>query len=143
MDKIVTPHFTLRRENDVLVAIISGQWDDMTTNSYADAFKKVASCMASQPWAHITYLDRWELATPDCVPIINELERWCMANKLTCDAVVYPDDGLKDFILSKALETSRNPKVYRHFTDASDALEWISEKGFSPISSTLSSVKSA
>ncbi|WP_156896238.1 hypothetical protein [Aestuariibacter salexigens] len=136
-------YFKLWVENDVLIAVFRGQWDAAITHAYADEFKKVAESIIHKPWAHITYLDDWELADQDFFPIIGQLESWCIQNGIVRDAVVFPPNALKSHVLSKALKTSKYSEYYREFSRADEALRWLSEKGFSPISDTLSSMKSA
>ena len=133
-----TKHYQIWCENNVLIAVISGQWGATEALAYTGDFKAVASKLIDAPWAHITYLDDWGLSTPDASAPIQGLERWCMANKLYCDAVVYKEHAIKDYVLANALRnTSNNPDVYRHFTSSKDAIDWITSKGFLPTSEKI------
>ncbi|WP_100657906.1 hypothetical protein [Alteromonas flava] len=143
MDEIKTKHYHLWRENDVLVAVVKGQYDFIATQAYCRNFKTIAAPLINAPWGHITYLDEWDLATPDCIQLIAQLENWCKSNRLACDALVYRASGIKDFVLSAAMATSKNPDVYQHFEYSADALNWLREKGFNPTSHTLSPLKCA
>lgn len=136
-------YFSIWVENDVLIAVVKGQWDDVITRAYAEHFKKVAAPIIHKPWAHITYMDDWELATDDFYPIISALETWCIDNNLVRDAVIFPPNALKSHVLSKAIKTSKSRDYYREFSRADEALRWLSEKGFSPISDDIKSMRSA
>ncbi|MDM7862035.1 hypothetical protein QTP81_15635 [Alteromonas sp. ASW11-36] len=133
-----TKHYQIWCENNVLIAVIRGQWDAIEAEAYVQDFQAVARKLINEPWAHITYLDDWRLSTPDASGPIQELERWCMNNNLHCDAVVYAEHAIKDYVLENALQnTSRNPDVYRHFTSSKEAIDWITRKGFLPTSERI------
>ncbi|WP_019677388.1 hypothetical protein [Arsukibacterium perlucidum] len=55
--------FTLWRDGKVILAKANGSWNRFTAEDYASQFKALAMPLVGEDWAHIVYLDNWQLAT--------------------------------------------------------------------------------
>ena len=60
--------FQIWCEQRVVLAVVSGSWDWITAEQYSTEFKKVAAQLLDSQWAHIVYLDQWELGVPEIEP---------------------------------------------------------------------------
>ena len=64
-----TPKFRLWREQNVILATTNGSWNRFTAEDYAAEFKALAQPLTAAPWAHIVYLDNWQLGVPEIEPV--------------------------------------------------------------------------
>lgn len=138
MQQVKTRHYKIWCENNVLFAVILGQWSEIEVKTYAQDFKKVAYLLSHEPWAHISYLEEWELSTPESAKYVQEIEQWCNQNNLQCNALVYAPNAIKDYVVGLSLQKAKDyPDSFRHFNHSEDAIRWIAEKGYHPISKKI------
>lgn len=114
-------HFTLWRENQLIVAKVYGAWSVDTAADYATQLKELALSMNGQPWARMVFLDQWQLGTPDFEKVMKDLMSWCVSHQLKYTAYVFQPSHLREHQLDKLIN------------QASDT----SQKRCSPISKTL------
>jgi hypothetical protein len=128
--KKTTSKFRLWRDQQVLVAVISGSWDQQTAADYTAEFIRTALPLINQPWAHIVYLDQWQLGVPEIEPVIQQLVTWCVNNQLRYAAHVYCPHMVKQYQLNRMIsdETQRFEK--RTYPIAEDAFAWLASHGF-------------
>lgn len=130
------PAFTLWTEQRVLMAVLRGGWNERTALDFADAFKQTAKPLLGQPWAHIVYLDDWELGVPEIEPIVRGLVSWCIDNGLRHAAQVYSPNMVKQYQLDKMVSDRIELSPAEHFekrvySDELAAFAWLAELGFS------------
>ncbi|MDG3084815.1 hypothetical protein P7F88_01410 [Vibrio hannami] len=114
---------------DILYARLSGTWNEETAIHYVKEFKRLVDNDLPDKWAHVVYLDRWEMGTPEVEPVIEELVDWGVAHGGVHVAQVFGKAILK-FQLDKMV-TTENPKLCRkQFEAEREALCWLQECGF-------------
>jgi hypothetical protein len=129
--------FQIWVENRVVLACIRGCWDRFAAEDYSRAFKAAATRLTGQPWAHIVYLDDWQLGTPDIEPIVQELVTWCLHNGLVLTAQVYCPHSVKRYQLDKMIIEKTLTFERRVYAEQHQAFNWLAERGFPVIDSSF------
>ncbi|HAT41050.1 MAG TPA: hypothetical protein DCS87_04900 [Rheinheimera sp.] len=124
------PAFSAWVEQRVLLTVVRGPWSDRTAMDYCDAFKTAAKPLLGADWAHIVYLDDWELGSPDIEPIIRGLATWAVSNRLRYFAQVYSPNMVKQYQLNRMLVSDLGTCEKRTFALEADAFAWLTEVGF-------------
>lgn len=130
----MTP-FTLWTEQQVLLAVVRGGWNERTALDYAEAFKAAAKPLLGDDWAHIVYLDDWELGGPEIEPVVRGLVNWCVNNGLRHAAHVYSPNMVKQYQLNKMVSDTIRLSATEQFekrvysTDL-EAFAWLHQLGF-------------
>lgn len=130
----MTP-FTLWTEQQVLLAVVHSGWNERTAQDYSDAFKLAVKPLLGQPWAHIVYLDDWQLGVPAIEPIVRDLVTWCVNNGLRHAAHVYSPNMVKQYQLNKMVSDTIRLSPTEQFekrvysTDL-EAFAWLHQLGF-------------
>ncbi len=122
--------FTLWREQRIILANASGSWNRFTAEDYASQFKALAMPLAGEDWAHIAYLDNWQLGAPEIEPIIKDLMRWGLNNDLRYTALVYCPNMVKQYQLDRMIIESNSIFEKRVYPNQQDALAWLAGLGF-------------
>lgn len=125
-------HFQLWTKNNVLCARLHGTWNQVAAENYATEFKKVAKQLA-RPWAHLVYMNDWELCSPDVFPVIKELVDWCIENELTRVANVYTYSYIKEGFVNKMVTEQQGSFQRVVFDNEFEAVEWLNYEGFEVI----------
>lgn len=125
--------FSLRLDNRVIVAHLSGISNASSVLAYSHRFKQLVKSLAPGPWAHIVYLDDWQLGTPEIEPIVEQLVLWCELRQLAFTAQVLNPHSLKEFQLDKMIQQGDTHSLKR-FDNESDAFRWLSYQGFDVLS---------
>ena len=134
---LTKPSFKIWTEHQVLFATVSGAWNKSIAVRYIEEFKTQAQSLTSASWAHCSYLNQWQLATPDSEPLIRNLESWCIGHNVKYAAVIYAASSIKQFQLQKMLKATAYSSVFRHFTNSQDAIRWLNERGFETNSTSV------
>ncbi|CAM5218992.1 hypothetical protein [Alishewanella longhuensis] len=121
----------------MLLACIQGCWDRYTAADYSKAFKAAAVKFKGQRWAHIVYLDDWQLGTPEIEPIVQELVTWCLHNGLVLTAQVYCPHSVKRYQLDKMIIEQTLTFERRVYADEQHAFNWLAEQGFAVENASL------
>jgi hypothetical protein len=132
-----TPKFRIWQEQQVILASVNGSWNRFTAEDYAQEFKALAKPLVGTDWAHIVYLDNWQLGVPEIEPVITELVNWCIANGLRYAAQVYCPNMIKRYQLDKMIVEHTAQFERRVYPDEQHALSWLSSLGFAVDSTTL------
>ncbi|MDX5405651.1 MAG: hypothetical protein LPK11_01240 [Chromatiaceae bacterium] len=132
-----TPKFRIWREQRVILASVNGSWNRFTAEDYAQEFKALVKPLAGTDWAHIVYLDNWQLGVPEIEPVITELVNWCLTNGLRYAAQVYCPNMIKRYQLDKMIVEHTATFERRVYPDEQHALNWLSSLGFAVDSTTL------
>ena len=131
------PKFRIWREQRVVLAVANGGWNRFTAEDYAKEFKAVAKPLTGSDWAHIVYLDNWQLGVPEIEPVITELVGWCLDKGLRYTAQVYCPNMVKRYQLDKMIVDNSQRLEKRVYPNEQQALAWLSSVGFAIDSITL------
>lgn len=123
-------HFTLWRENQLIVAKVYGAWSMDTAQDYATQLKDLALSMNGQPWARVVFLDQWQLGTPDFEKVMKDLMSWCVSHQLKYTAYVFQPSHLREHQLDKVINQASDTSQKKMFTHQQDALDWLNSVGF-------------
>lgn len=125
-----TPKFILWREQRVILARINGSWNRFTAEDFSSEFKVLAMPLTHDDWAHIVYLDNWELGAPDIEPVVKELVSWCLHHGLRYAAQVYCLNMVKQYQLERMVIDSNELFEKRVYPNQQDAFAWLASVGF-------------
>lgn len=124
--------FTIWSEGNIIIAELQGSWNEQSGLQFEHQFKKIASTMPPR-WAHLVYLNDWELCVPEMMPIIERLVTWCIQNGLVRAANIYPSSAIKTQVINKMIVTQEGDFERAVFDNEFDGASWLSNEGF-PIS---------
>lgn len=122
--------FTLWTEQRVLLAVVRGAWNERIALDYAEAFKAAAKPLLGADWAHIVYLDDWELGGPEIEPVVRGLVNWCLDQRLRLAAHVYSPNMVKKFQLDRMISDQTGQFEKRVYADETAAFAWLQARGF-------------
>ena len=122
--------FKIWRENNVLVAIICGSWSKLSAQDFANEFKQAAAPLTGQPWAHIVYMDDWNLGVPEIEPVVQELVTWCINNNLRYAAQVHCPNMVKRYQIDRMVIEKSDGFERRIFPEQQPAFAWLASLGF-------------
>lgn len=130
--------YKLFSKDKVLLAIPFGISSDRIAKTYADDLKSAVKKFDGQPWAHIVYLNNWQLGTPEVEPIISELSQWCIANNLKNTALIDTGNSIRQYQNDKMLskDTQQNDYQRQSFSDVDSAIEWLAIRDW-PVNHSL------
>ncbi|NVK37558.1 MAG: hypothetical protein HWE18_06515 [Gammaproteobacteria bacterium] len=123
-------HFDIWRDNTVILARLKGQWNSEMAQTYANDFKALAEPLLNQDWAHIVYLDDWELGTPEFEAVILELVQWVIEHGLKRTAQVYSPSMLKQFQMDRMVKETQGDFVRQVFANEQQAFAWLEAEGY-------------
>ena len=129
-DNLIHGEYTLSVENSILVATLKGGWNLECAQNFSQCFKEVAKPLLNKPWAHLVYLEDWELGVPEIMPIISELVIWCLENNLEKSAHVYSASMTKEYFLNKMVVTRESTFEKQLFIEEAAAKTWLKIYGF-------------
>lgn len=124
-------HFDMWLDNNVVLARLRGQWNDGMATLYSQKFKEICQPLMGQDWAHIVYLDDWELGTPEFESIIIDLVSWVIEHGLKRTAQVYSPSMLKQFQMDRMVSETIGDFQRQVFANDADAFAWLNEEGYS------------
>jgi hypothetical protein len=129
--------FKVELRGNILFLTIVGAWNIETSKAYQQAISEAIKSLVGTQWAVLTFMDDWELCTPDCEPIFVEIILDGIAKGLVKEAVVNNKSTLKLELFSKyqKIKTPNDTNIpfKRHvYQDEKSALAWLVEQGFSP-----------
>lgn len=133
--------FSVWREQRVVLAVVNGSWDRTTAEEYAAEFRRQAAPLLGSDWAHIVYLDQWQLGVPEIEPVIQHLVQWCISNQLRYAAQIYCPHMVKMYQLERMIVDRTDAFERRVYPTEAGAFAWLAEKGFQM--DTLSLVQKA
>lgn len=123
-------NFKIWTINNVIMSKVHGTWNQVAAENYSDEFQQQARTL-SKPWAHVVYLNDWELCSPDVFPVINDLVDWCIANGLTKAVNIFSPSYIKEGFVNKMVVQEQGNFKRVVFDNEKDALDWLAQQGFS------------
>lgn len=124
-------HFDLWLDNNVVLARAKGQWNEEMAQVFSSEFKRISAPLIHKNWAHIVYLDDWELGTPDLEPIIIDLVTWLIEHNLKRTAQVYSPNMLKKFQMDRMVKETLGEFQRHVFPTEEEAFAWLQQEGYS------------
>ncbi|WP_283787834.1 hypothetical protein QNI23_013925 [Bermanella sp. WJH001] len=124
-------HYDLWLDNHVVLARIKGQWNEDMAKQFSQALKDISAPLTQGAWAHIVYLDDWELGTPDIEPVIKDLAIWAIQHGLKRSAQVYSPNMLKQYQMDRMVQQAAGEFERRIFSEEEHAFSWLKDEGFS------------
>ena len=65
--------FVITTNGNILVARLSGSWNEEAARAFDKALREHAAELSSSHWGHMVLLDEWQLGVPEMGPIIEVL----------------------------------------------------------------------
>lgn len=121
--------FKIWTVNNLIISEVHGTWNQVAAENYSDEFQRQARTL-SRPWAHIVYLNDWELCSPDVFPVINDLVAWCIANGLTRAVNIFSPSYIKEGFVNKMVAQQQGNFTRVVVDNEKDALDWLESEGF-------------
>lgn len=122
-------HFEIWSEDATVFAELHGCWNQEGGLEFEREFMRVASDMPAQ-WAHLVYLNDWELCTPEVTEIIMRLVDWCLHRGLARAANIYTPSAIKTGLLNKMIVQQEGNFIRRVFDNPEDGALWLTEEGY-------------
>lgn len=114
----------------MILAVVNGSWDRRTAEEYMNEFKKLAAPLTNTPWAHLVYLEKWDLGVPQIEPVIKELVQWCINHNLRFVAQIYCPHMVKQYQLNRMIIDNSAIFEKRVCPTQQEAFSWLASKGF-------------
>lgn len=131
-------HYALDFSGNVMEVFATGAWNKNTAESMAVDMQELVHRIGDKPWAALMDGRRWVLSTPDCQKTLSDAVKYNIRHGLKRAAYVL-DAGM---VKKAQLERTRPSDTvtgeeydYRreYFTTYFDALNWLHQEGYSPI----------
>lgn len=125
------PHgdFKIWIVDKTLYAELKGTWNEEAALQFEADFIKAGKPLGDQ-WAHLVYLNDWELCEASMFPIIERLVNWCLENGLKRAANVYPKSSLKESFINQMVVEQKGEFVRKVFDNDVDAAIWLTQEGY-------------
>ncbi|MCC2615559.1 hypothetical protein LJ739_04825 [Aestuariibacter halophilus] len=121
--------FRLWCHGNVVYAELSGTWNKETAEQFAGEFKTLAQ-QVDKPWAHMVYLQDWELCSAEVFAVIQALVDWCLEHGLVRAAQVYPPSTMKREFLDRMVVERKGQFQRAVFDNAYQGALWLTHEGF-------------
>jgi hypothetical protein len=132
MNDYFAPHgeFKLHVSNNIIIARLTGSWNKECAEKFSQAFTKQVKLLKTPRWAHLVFLDDWQISVPEIAPVVDDLAAFCILNGLEKSAQVAHESMMKKMYLDKMAIETRSNFERRIFSDQDKAISWLSEYGF-------------
>jgi hypothetical protein len=122
--------FKLRAYDNIIYAKLNGSWNKETAFRFSKEFKTLIEKSMPQRWAHLVFLDDWELGVPEMEPVVQELVDWCIVRGLVCAAQIFSQNMIAKYQIDKMVTENLGDFSRKQFTDEHAAICWLRDKGF-------------
>ncbi len=122
--------FNLTVNNQVLIANISGAWNEEESWLYFEKVKEVAQTIIHKPWALLLLMNGWELGTPETERATKEMVKWVSTHGLNKVAEVYEPSPLLQLHIERIVKEGPDEIERRHFINEKEAIAWLASNGF-------------
>jgi hypothetical protein len=132
MNTYFAPHgeFKLHVNNNIILARLSGAWNEECAKSFSQAFRQHVKLLNNQKWGHLVLLENWEISVPDIIPIVTDLATFCINNGLEKSAQVASESMMKKMYLEKMAIEKHDIFERQIFSDQNKAIEWLNRYDF-------------
>jgi len=122
-------NFRIWSQGFTVFAELKGSWNEEAALEFEKEFIDVASQMPEH-WAHLVYLNDWEICVPEMMEIIQRLVTWCIENGLVRAANIYDPSDMKSSLINKMVVQQEGAFLRAVFDNDADAAAWLTEEGF-------------
>ncbi|WP_427977415.1 hypothetical protein [Agarivorans sp.] len=88
-------------EDDFVYARLYDSWNTVTTQQYSQQLTNVVNQFKQQPWSAIFDFRRWQLMTPESIPIMREQINWALQHKLSHCIYLVEQSGILQFLVQR------------------------------------------
>ena len=121
--------YRIERRNSVLLISISGAWNRETAQAYCKAAREASTPLIGRPYATLSDLNEWELATPDCDDLLKQLFQQAVDHGLRREAFVNKSGSIKVEQLNRLMPCGQE-HIRKMFTNRDAAVDWLKREGF-------------
>ena len=121
--------FKIWCQGSTVFAELKGNWNEEAALEFEKEFMRAAASMPEQ-WAHLVYLNDWQICVPQMMEIIQRLVAWCIDNGLVRAANIYDPSDMKSSLINKMVVQQEGTFVRAVFDNDADAAAWLTEEGF-------------
>ncbi len=121
--------FHLWVDNQVLLARISGAWNEEESRLYFNEIKEITKPIIDRSWALLVYLDDWALGTPEANQAGMNMIQWISQHGLARIAAIHNSIIVKLEIERMSKEVPSEIER-RHFSDEEMAFAWLASQGY-------------
>ncbi len=122
--------FDLWVDNQVLLARISGAWNEEETRLYFKQIKEVTQPIIHRPWAMLLHLNSWQLGTPEAERVTKEIVYWIAQHGLARIAEIYSPSVMIQLEIDRLVQEAPDEIERRHFLEEEKAFAWLASQGF-------------
>jgi len=122
--------FDLWVDNQVLMARISGAWNEEGGWRYFKALKQISQPIIDKPWALLVSIDEWELGTPETDRAALAMLEWITQHGVARLAEIYSPNILLQLEVARMGKKIPFEIEQRHFSDEVTAFKWLASQGF-------------
>lgn len=117
-------------KGQILVSHVEGQCSVHTLLKYEEELHRLIGRFSGNRFAHMLFFDKWELHTPEAVPVIERIVCWCITQGMGHIAEVLEHNALKEYILKNSLPEKKGNLQNRQFSSEPEALVWLEQEGY-------------
>ncbi|WP_124748936.1 hypothetical protein [Alteromonas facilis] len=130
MKRIFQPHgdSDLWVKDGILYAKLLGTWNQEAALEFSSRFKQQAQSLTDRPWAHLVYLEDWDLCAIDVIPVITDLVSWCIDHNLVRAAQIYCESMIKKQFIDLMVVEQMGQFKRVSLDNEQDALNWLLEE---------------
>ncbi len=122
--------FDLRLDNQVLIARLSGAWNEEKSWLYFNKIKEITQPIIGKPWAALLLMNDWELGTPETEQVTKILAEWLSTHGLSKVAEIHDPSLLRQRHIERIVRENPGEIERCHFTEEKEAIAWLASNGF-------------
>jgi hypothetical protein len=119
--------FELKVKNKTLISTLFGAWNYETTIRYSKECKQLVDNLTDEPWGSLVDFTEWELATPDILEVVDELNAWASINNLKYEVVIC-SLSLQQQLMEQYQESLTSVET-KFVKNLEQAYEWLKSMG--------------
>ena len=135
-------NYDLQRHGQIMLISIEGAWNVPAFEHYECDLRSLAEEMFSAgPWGLIMDARRWELSTPDVLPMVSRLSAWLDQRRLKGSALITKGDFLSESVARETIFGRDRQAPVRLVQSAQDATEFLASCGLKIPESLIQSIR--
>jgi hypothetical protein len=119
--------FELKVKNKTLISTLFGAWNYETTIRYSKECKQLVDNLTDEPCGSLVDFTEWELATPDILEVVDELNAWASINNLKYEVVIC-SLSLQQQLMEQYQESLTSVET-KFVKNLEQAYEWLKSMG--------------
>ncbi|MGF1742766.1 hypothetical protein L4C34_17145 [Vibrio profundum] len=118
--------YLLEVRGRMIIVTAEASWNEECTRVFSSELKAIVETFSGERWGMFMDLRQWELMTPECWTLINELREWFFERDYSVEAIL-TKRVTQSGIVDKERVTTSLLKI-KAFTDYDAALSWICDE---------------